>query len=128
MGESCRAPRLNLVECWFAELTNREAHRSVTELEADFRQWINEWNADPRPLVWNKTADQVLDTLAAYCQRIDAPDTRSAERIAADVCAVGTDHGIVCMCPSMCTSSGSEMVMRSLVAVCECVRCSILSS
>ena len=65
---------LNLVERWFAELTNRKlrrsAHRSVTELEADIRQWINHWNADPKPFVWTKTADQILDTLAAYCTRI----------------------------------------------------------
>jgi transposase len=42
---------LNLVERWFAELTNRKlrrsAHRSVTELEADIRKWISEWNKDP---------------------------------------------------------------------------------
>jgi transposase len=65
---------LNLVERWFAELTNRKlrrsAHRSVTELEADVRGWINEWNEDPKPFVWTKTADQILDTLAAYCARI----------------------------------------------------------
>jgi len=65
---------LNLVERWFAELTNRKlrrsAHRSVTELEADIRKWINEWNKDPRPFVWTKTADEILETLAAYCERI----------------------------------------------------------
>lgn len=65
---------LNLVGHWFAELTNRKlrrsAHRSVTELERDIRQWINEWNKDPKPFIWTKTADQILDTLAAYCQRI----------------------------------------------------------
>ncbi len=66
---------LNLVERWFAELTNRKlrrsAHRSITELEADVRAWINEWNDDPKPFVWTKTADQILDTLAAYCTRIN---------------------------------------------------------
>lgn len=66
---------LNLVERWFAELTNRKlrrsAHRSVTELEADVRRWINEWNKDPKPFVWTKTADQILETLAAYCMRIN---------------------------------------------------------
>jgi transposase len=66
---------LNLVERWFAELTNRKlrrsAHRSVTELEADIRAWIKTWNADPRPFVWTKTADEILETLAAYCQRIN---------------------------------------------------------
>ena len=65
---------MNLVERWFAELTNRKlrrsAHRSVTELEADIRKWINAWNKDPKPFVWTKTADEILDTLAAYCRRI----------------------------------------------------------
>ena len=66
---------LNLVERWFAELTNRKlrrsAHRSVTELETDIRKWINEWNKDPRPFVWTKSADEILGTLAAYCERIN---------------------------------------------------------
>lgn len=48
----------------------RSAHRSVTELEAGIRKWINELNNDPRPFVWTKTADEILGTLAAYCQRI----------------------------------------------------------
>jgi transposase len=65
---------LNLVERWSAELTNRKlrrsAHRSVTELETDIRKWINEWNKDPRPFVWTKTADEILETLATYCERI----------------------------------------------------------
>ena len=65
---------LNLVERWFAELTRRKlrrsAHRSVTELEADIRAWINEWNKNPRPFIWTKTADEILETLAAYLPRI----------------------------------------------------------
>jgi transposase len=66
---------MNLVERWFAELTNRElrrsAHRSVAELEAGIRRWISEWNRGPKPFMWTKTADEILDTLAAYCQRIN---------------------------------------------------------
>ena len=65
---------LNLVERWFAELTNRKlrrsAHRSVTELETDIRKWITEWNKDPKPFIWTKSADEILETLAAYCERI----------------------------------------------------------
>jgi transposase len=67
---------MNLVERWFAELTNRKlrrsAHRSVTELETDIRKWISEWNKDPKPFVWTKSADEILETLAAYCERINA--------------------------------------------------------
>ncbi len=59
-----------LVERWFAELTNRKlrksARRSVTQLENDIRKW----NKDPKPFVWTKTADGILDTLAAYCRLI----------------------------------------------------------
>jgi transposase len=65
---------LNLVERWFAELTNkwlrRGTHRSVKELVASIRTWITNWNDDPKPFVWHKSADEILDSLATYCQRI----------------------------------------------------------
>jgi transposase len=44
-------------------------NRSVTELETDIRKWINEWNKAPKPFVWTKSADEILEILAAYCQR-----------------------------------------------------------
>ena len=66
---------LNLVERWFAELTTkklrRATHRSVPALNADIRAWITTWNDDPRPYVWVKTADQILDSIARYCTRIN---------------------------------------------------------
>jgi transposase len=66
---------LNLVERWFAELTNRKlrrsAHRNVAELEADIRAWTDAWNADPRPFVWTKTADEILESIAGYLQVIN---------------------------------------------------------
>ncbi|MEF9411838.1 IS630 family transposase [Rhodococcus sp. IITD102] len=66
---------LNLVERWFAELTNRKlrrsSHRSVQALEDDVNAWIAAWNDDPRPFVWTKTADEILDSLARYCARIN---------------------------------------------------------
>jgi transposase len=66
---------LNLVERWFAELTTkwikRGTHRSVRELVASIRTWITNWNDEPKPFVWHKTADEILDSLASYCQRIN---------------------------------------------------------
>ena len=66
---------LNLVERWFAELTNRKlrrsAHRSIAELEADLGAWIDAWNQDPKPFVWTKTADEILDNLARYLHLIN---------------------------------------------------------
>jgi transposase len=66
---------INLVERWFSELTTkllkRGAHRSVRALNADIRQWIETWNENPRPYVWTKTAEQILEWIAKYCQRIN---------------------------------------------------------
>jgi transposase len=66
---------LNLVERWFAELTTkwikRGTHRSVRDLVASIRTWITDWNENPKPFVWHKTADEILSSLSAYCQRIN---------------------------------------------------------
>jgi transposase len=65
---------LNLVERWFAELTERwlrrGSHRSTKELVASIRTWIELWNEDPRPFVWHTSAEEILESLATYCQRI----------------------------------------------------------
>jgi transposase len=64
---------LNLVERWFAELTNKQlrrgAHRSVAQLEAAIREFIDAHHSDPRPFVWTKTADQILEHIARFAQR-----------------------------------------------------------
>ena len=66
---------LNLVERWFAELTTKKlrrgAHRSVPQLNTDIRGWIDTWNDNPKPFVWTKTADQILESVARYCNRIN---------------------------------------------------------
>jgi transposase len=66
---------INLVERWFAELTTkllrRGAHRSVRALNADIQRWIDAWNENPQPFVWTKTADQILDSIKRYCERIN---------------------------------------------------------
>jgi transposase len=65
---------LNQVERWFGLLTDqrlrRGVHKSIHALEKDIRGWIESWNADPRPFVWTKTADEILERLASYLQRI----------------------------------------------------------
>ena len=65
---------LNLVERWFAELTTkwlrRGSHRSVPELTASIQSWIDTWNQDPKPFVWTKTADQILDKITRYLRPI----------------------------------------------------------
>ena len=65
---------LSLVERWFGELTTKKirrgAHRSVRELEKDIKDWLAHWNEDQKPYVWVKSADQILDALARYCERL----------------------------------------------------------
>ena len=62
---------INLVERWFSALTTkklqRSAHDSVAELAADITAWVEVWNDDPKPFIWTKTADQILDRLGSYC-------------------------------------------------------------
>ena len=65
---------MNLVERWFSEITEkwirRGTHRSVKELTDSITEWIGSWNEAPRPYVWHKTADEILESLAGYLQRI----------------------------------------------------------
>jgi transposase len=67
---------INLVERWFAELTNkrirRGVFRSVKDLEAAIREFIEVHNEDPTPFVWTKTADQILASIARFAQRTRA--------------------------------------------------------
>lgn len=68
---------MNLVERWFAELINkwlqRGTHHSVRDLIASIRTWTTNWNDNPQPFVWHKTADEILDNLAPYIDQI--PDS-----------------------------------------------------
>ncbi|QYB00260.1 IS630 family transposase [Rhodococcus sp. USK10] len=65
---------INQVERWFAFLTDqllrRGVHKSVAALEKDVRNWVKTWNDDPKPFVWHKTAEEILDSLAKYISRI----------------------------------------------------------
>ena len=64
---------MNLVERWFAALTDkalrRAAHRSVRRLNKAIRVYIEVNNEDPKPLTWTKTADEILASIARFCKR-----------------------------------------------------------
>jgi transposase len=64
---------LNLVERWFVELTEKQirrgVHRSTRELVAAIRQYLVITNDAPKPFVWHKTADEILASVARFCQR-----------------------------------------------------------
>jgi transposase len=65
---------INQVERWFAFLTDqllrRSVHKSLAALEKDVHTWITNWNQDPKPFIWRKTAEEILDSLHKYISRI----------------------------------------------------------
>jgi transposase len=64
---------LNLVERWFALLTEKQlrrgVHRSTRELETAIKRYLALTNETPKPFVWTKTADEILESVARFCQR-----------------------------------------------------------
>ena len=67
---------LNLVERWFGELTTKKLQRGTHRIASanstpTSATGSTTWNDNPRPYVWTKTADQILDSIARYCTRIN---------------------------------------------------------
>lgn len=64
---------LNLVERWFALLTEKQirrgVHRGTRELEAAIKRYLAVTNESPTPFVWTKTADEILESVARFCRR-----------------------------------------------------------
>jgi transposase len=64
---------LNQVERWFALLSERQirrgVHRSVNDLEEAVAAFITNHNAAPQPFRWTKSADDILQSVARFCQR-----------------------------------------------------------
>jgi transposase len=64
---------INLVERWFALITQKQLRRGVfhstRKLENTIRDYIETYNANPKPFVWTKTADEILASVARFCKR-----------------------------------------------------------
>jgi transposase len=64
---------INLVERFFALLTEKQIrrgiHRSTRDLEQAIRHYLDTYNQTAKPFVWTKTADQILASVARFCQR-----------------------------------------------------------
>jgi transposase len=69
---------LNLVESWFALLTRRQltrgVHRSTAVLERAIRAYIARANTEAKPFIWTKTADEIFESVARFCQRTSNSD------------------------------------------------------
>ena len=66
---------INQVERWFAAITERKirrgTHRSTQELEQAIREYLTVYNEDPKPFIWTKSADHILESVKKYCERIN---------------------------------------------------------
>jgi len=66
---------LNLIERWFAELTNKRIRRdsffSVDDLIAAINEFLNVWNENPKPFVWTATVDSIVAKLARCRQTLE---------------------------------------------------------
>lgn len=65
---------LNLVERWFGLITEKQIRRgtfrSTTDLEEAIQRYLATYNADSKPFIWTKSADQILESVKRYCERI----------------------------------------------------------
>jgi transposase len=68
---------LNQVERWFGllsgKLLRRGVHKSVRQLEKDILAWVDTWNEDPKPFIWAKSAEEILQSLGRLLRRIKDP-------------------------------------------------------
>lgn len=74
---------LSLVERWFTELTMKEIRRgtfrSVPQRKAEIQEFIDAHEADPKPFVWAKSADEILASIARFAQR--TVDSRAGKQL-----------------------------------------------
>jgi transposase len=67
------SPWLNLVERWLAEITRKRIRRgsfgSVAELVVAIEDYIRLNNENPKPFVWTKHAEQILEKLR-HCKAV----------------------------------------------------------
>jgi len=66
---------LNLIERWFAELTNKRIRRGsflgVDDLVAAIEEFLAAWNQDPKPFVWTATVASIVAKLARCRQTLE---------------------------------------------------------
>jgi len=64
---------LNLVERWFVELTEKQIrrgiHRSTRDLVEAIHRYLAVTNETAKPFAWTKTADEILASVARFCER-----------------------------------------------------------
>jgi transposase len=66
---------INLVECWFSQITRKRIRRgnfpNVKALETAIEDYLHQYNENSKPFVWTKTADEILENIKSFCMRIN---------------------------------------------------------
>jgi len=66
-------------------MIRRGAHKSVQALEAGIRARVENWNDNPRPFAWTKTAEEILDSLARYLAKISARASEKEKELPTEI-------------------------------------------
>jgi hypothetical protein len=52
------------------KLLRRGVHKSVKSLEKDILAWVDIWNEDPKPFIWTKSSEEILESIGRLLRRI----------------------------------------------------------
>jgi hypothetical protein len=73
---------MDLVERWFSALTTKKLQRladtSIKDLAAEINAWFDQWNTDPKPFMWHRSADEILTKLAKDCTALTGNEFEDA--------------------------------------------------
>ncbi len=68
---------INLVERFFSLLSERwikrSSHYSTKDLEASIKEYLEIYNKNPKPFIWRKTAEQIIESIARLSDKINKP-------------------------------------------------------
>jgi hypothetical protein len=71
---------LNLIERWFAELSQKAVRRgafhSVRDLQRTITAFLESWNANPTPFVWTASVERILEKFTRARQRLEQIEPR----------------------------------------------------
>ena len=88
---------LNQIERWFGLLTEkllrRGVRKSAKQLEKDILAWVDTWNEDPKPFIWTKSAEEILESLGRLCGASKIQDTSTSDSTRR--LEVRTDRGLL---------------------------------
>jgi hypothetical protein len=55
------------------KLLRRGVHKPAGQLEKDILAWADTWNENPRPFIWTKSAEEILESIGRLLRRIKDP-------------------------------------------------------